>query len=118
MIKIFVGGFPLEMKEIELVQLISIYGEVSTIKIVRDKKTGVCKGYAFLEMASLEDAENAILALNGAPMRKRELVLNIVEEPEPQRSAKARVPGKQKSGDVKVGLKTETVKKKRPRITG
>ena len=47
MIKIFVGGFPLDSTEVELVQRFSTYCTVVTIKIVRDKKTGTCKGYAF-----------------------------------------------------------------------
>jgi len=38
MTKLFVGGFPLDMTELELVQLVSPHGTVNTIKIVRDKK--------------------------------------------------------------------------------
>lgn len=65
MVKLFIGGFPLDIQEIELVQLISIYGEGSTIKIVRDKLTGLCKGYGFIGMTSLEGAQSAMEALNG-----------------------------------------------------
>jgi RNA recognition motif-containing protein len=65
MVKLFVGGFPLEMTELELVQLIAPHGDVSTIKIVRDKKTRVCKGYAFLEMTDRKGAEQVIEMLDG-----------------------------------------------------
>ncbi len=44
LVKLYIGGFPLEMTELELVQTVSPYGEVSTIKIVRDKVTRKCKG--------------------------------------------------------------------------
>ena len=81
MVKIFVGGFPQNTPEIELVQLIAIYGKVCTIKIVRDKKTQKSKGYAFLEMGTREDAERTIEALNGKTMGSRELAINIVEKP-------------------------------------
>ena len=47
MVKLFVGGFPLDITELELVQLFNLHGDVATIKIVRDKKTRMCKGYAF-----------------------------------------------------------------------
>lgn len=80
MTKLFVGGFPLDMTELELVQLVSPHGTVNTIKIVRDKKTGKCKGYAFLEMEDKIDAQNAIYALNGTMTANRALSLNIVEE--------------------------------------
>lgn len=65
MSKLFVGGFPLDMNEMELVQLIAPHGEVKTIKIVRDKATKICKGYAFLEMATPEDARQSMEALDG-----------------------------------------------------
>ena len=81
MIKLFVGGFPLDIDEIELAQLIGPYGDISTIKIVRDKKTNVCKGYAFIEMLNRTDAENAAIALDGAFMHGRQLKVNLQEEP-------------------------------------
>jgi len=80
MVKIFIGGFPLEMSELELVQLVSMHGTVVTIKIVRDKKTGICKGYAFLEMKSLGDAENVVEALNGRMLAGRDLSVKINKE--------------------------------------
>jgi RNA recognition motif-containing protein len=80
MVKLFVGGFPLYMQEMELVQLISPYGEVDTIKIIRDKRTWICKGYAFVEMKDVGGAACAIEALNGAGMGDRILSLNIVDQ--------------------------------------
>ena len=91
MVKLFVGGFPLDMTELDLVKIINLHGEVSTIKIVRDKKTRICKGYAFLEMKDREGAENAVIALDGTPMGDRTLNVKINEEnavkpPPPKRS--------------------------------
>jgi RNA recognition motif-containing protein len=80
MIKLFIGGFPLEMSELEIVQLVAFYAEVSTIKVVRDKKTKICKGYAFLEIKDRAGAEHAIEVLNGTKLAGRELRLSIVEE--------------------------------------
>ena len=56
MIKLFVSGFPLDITEIELAKLIAPYGDIATLKIVRDKKTRICKGYAFVEMETKEGA--------------------------------------------------------------
>lgn len=78
--KIFFGGFPLDADELELVQLVSLHGNVQTIKIVRDKATRKCKGYAFLEMATKADAQQVVEALNGATYKGKELSVSIKEE--------------------------------------
>ncbi len=80
MVKLFVSGFPLEITEMELAQLIAPHGDIATIKIVRDRQTKKCKGYAFIEMATLTDAENAVIALDGAQLQDRELTVKISEE--------------------------------------
>ncbi|MGF7082801.1 RNA recognition motif domain-containing protein [Mucilaginibacter sp. UYCu711] len=76
--KLFIGGFPLDMTELEIVQLVALYAEVRTIKVVRDKKTKICKGYAFLETADQSGAELAIATLDGTLVAGRELRLSIV----------------------------------------
>ncbi|MBS1525513.1 MAG: RNA-binding protein [Bacteroidetes bacterium] len=117
MVTLFVGGFPLGMEEIELVKLIMPFGQVNTIKIVKDKKTRVCKGYAFLEMADLEAAENVIANLNGLEIGDRALTIKISEEkPKPVGGS---WPRKQqpfgKPNYVKVGKAPDPFRKKRPR---
>lgn len=105
LVKLYIGGFPLEMTELELVQMVSHYGEVSTIKIVRDKVTRKCKGYAFMEVANREAADNVIDALDGTRMGDRELTISIKED-EPIRPVPVY---------KKVERPTGPVKKKRPR---
>lgn len=77
MVKLFVGGFPLKIDEIELVKLFSLHGDVKTIKLVRDKKTRICKGYGFIEVADQASADNIVAMLNGYEMGDKELVVNI-----------------------------------------
>jgi RNA recognition motif-containing protein len=121
MIKLFVGGFPLNITELELVMLVSPHGQVNTIKIVRDKKTGKCKGYAFLEMTDKEGADRAMEALDGSFMGDRQLSVNITEDkPAPVRKPSFKPNNNYSapsstSSYVKVGRPGEDVKKKRPR---
>jgi len=118
MTKLFVGGFPLDMDEMTLVQLISPYGTVDTIKIVRDKKTGKCKGYAFLEMTDLAGAENAMDALNGTSVKDKVLTLNIVPDaPPPPKYSPARYPRNPGSSYQKTSRPNpnEAARPKRPR---
>ena len=123
MIKLFVGGFPLDITEIELVMLLSPHGDVSTIKIVRDKKTGHCKGYAFVEMKDKDGAERTVEALDGTFIGERLLSVKITEDkPTPVKkpffksggnfSSK---PSYSKPSYSKVERPGEEVKKKRPR---
>jgi RNA recognition motif-containing protein len=106
MVKIFVGGFPLDMDEMGLAHLVSPHGEISVMKIVRDKQTRRCKGYAFLEMKDEDAAVAVMAALDGQPMGDRVLSIKLAAITE----AAAPPPRYQKlarSGDP--------VKKKRPR---
>ena len=79
-VKIFISGYPHDYDELALVQLVSPYGEVSTIKIVRDKQSGKAKGYAFIEMVSRSAAEEVAIALDGLELKDKNLTVNIVEE--------------------------------------
>jgi RNA recognition motif-containing protein len=80
MIKLFVGGFPLDSDELEIVKLFAPYGDVHTIKIVRDKVSKKCKGYAFLEMTTAAGGEDAIQGLDGTLLNGRELKVRAVTE--------------------------------------
>ncbi|HEY4195697.1 MAG TPA: RNA-binding protein [Mucilaginibacter sp.] len=71
MVKIFVGGFPLDMDEMGLAEAIAPFGEIATVKMVRDKKTRICKGYAFVEMKSEEGARSVMAGLDGLPVGAR-----------------------------------------------
>jgi RNA recognition motif-containing protein len=123
MIKLFVGGFPLNITEMELVMMFGIHGDVDTIKIVRDKKTGTCKGYAFLEMKNKEGAERAVEALDGTFIGDRQLNVKINEEkPAPVKKTFSKFTGgnfsprpSSSSSYQKVERRGEEMKKKRPR---
>ncbi len=81
LVKLFVGGFPLDIDELELAKLFAPHGDISTIKIVRDKRTRICKGYAFIEMNDRKGAEAAVQALDGTEMNGKPLTVNINEQP-------------------------------------
>ena len=80
MTKLFIGGFPLDITELEIVQIVAPYAEVMTIKLVRDRATKKCKGYAFLEVQNEEQAKAAMQALDGVVSGDRVLSLNIVDD--------------------------------------
>lgn len=91
--KLFVGGFPLETKQTDLVRLFSTVGAVFGVKLVVDRATGRSKGIAFVEMATEGDAKAARKKLDGAQLGgKRIFVVPAREKeekpaPEPPRAS-------------------------------
>ena len=81
MAKLFVGGISAQLTEIQLAEMLAIHGEILTVKFIYDRKTKKSKGYGFVEMQNRNAALQAIDALNGKLLGKRELQLNLVEEP-------------------------------------
>ncbi|KAL1925636.1 uncharacterized protein VTP21DRAFT_519 [Calcarisporiella thermophila] len=58
---VYVGGLPFDLTEGDIICIFSQYGEVTDINLVRDKKTGKSKGFAFVKY---EDQRSTILAVD------------------------------------------------------
>ncbi len=82
---IFVGNLDFNTSEEELRQLFEAHGQVDRVSILTDRDTGRSRGFGFVEMASSEDGEKAIAALNGAQVGGRTLNVNEAR-PKPERS--------------------------------
>lgn len=72
---IFVSNISFKVKEQALSDLFSQYGEVTSVRIIKDKETRRSKGYGFVEMADSEQAQAAINALNGIEHYERNIVV-------------------------------------------
>ena len=74
--KLFVGGLPYSTQQEEVEQLFSQAGQVVSATIVRDKFTNQSRGFGFVEMATEEQASEAINKLNGTQIGGRTIVVN------------------------------------------
>ena len=74
--KLFVGNLSFNTDERRLEELFLSVGPVDTVNIVRDQMTGRARGFAFVEMQSDEDAQNAIQRLNDTELDGRKLAAN------------------------------------------
>jgi RNA recognition motif-containing protein len=63
--KIMILNLPRTTTEEELATEFKAYGNVATCDLVLDKETGTSKGFGFVEMPDVAEAEAAIAALNG-----------------------------------------------------
>src|SRR5688500_225610 len=60
----------------DLEQLFSQHGTVQSAEVIADRDTGRSKGFGFVQMASDEEAQAAIAALNGQQNNGRALTVN------------------------------------------
>lgn len=72
---IFVSNISFKVREQSLKDLFSQYGEVSNVRIIKDKETRRSKGYGFVEMPNDSEADAAINALNGTSHYERTIVV-------------------------------------------
>ena len=72
---IFVSNISFKVREQSLKDLFSEFGEVSNVRIIKDKETRRSKGYGFVEMPSDSEGNAAINALNGTMHYERTIVV-------------------------------------------
>lgn len=80
--KIYVGNLPNSIGSETLAEKFSKYGHVYSAKVILDKETNSSMGFAFVEMATSEEAEKAILNLNGSNLNGK--LISVVEAKNPR----------------------------------
>jgi RNA recognition motif-containing protein len=99
---IYVGNLSYETTEENLKEAFEVYGEVNTVKIIKDNYTGRSKGFGFVEMPAKAEAQSAIEGLNGNDLKGRSL--NVSEaRPRPERRRGGSRPGGPKRGGGRRG---------------
>ena len=76
MSKLYVGNLPYSATEQALVDAFSECGTVQSAKIIMDRDSGRSKGFAFVEMATPEEAKSAISKFDGADWEGRPMTVN------------------------------------------
>src|SRR5690606_17143324 len=74
--KLYVGNISFTTTEAAIQDLFSEVGVVQEVALMQDKFTGKSRGFAFVTMASPEDASRAISTLNGKNLDGRDLTVN------------------------------------------
>ena len=74
--KLYVGNLSFDTTQQDLEQLFGEAGTVESANLIEDRETGRSRGFAFVEMSSDEEAQNAISSLNGKEVDGRELKVN------------------------------------------
>jgi len=71
--KVYVGNLSYSTTEDTLRTLFAEFGEITSVNVITDRYSGQPKGFAFVEMASDQAAQQSITALNGKMVDDREI---------------------------------------------
>ncbi|MCD6175288.1 MAG: RNA-binding protein [Planctomycetes bacterium] len=78
--KIYVGNLSYDVAESDLEQAFGEFGQVTSVNILKDRRTGESKGFGFVEMAEVSEGQTAIKEMNGKELMGRELKVDQAKE--------------------------------------
>ena len=82
--KLYVGNLPFSIDDQQLHQAFSSYGQVMSAKVIMDRDSGRSKGFGFVEMATDEEAQNAMGSMNGTQLGGRDISVSEARDPGPR----------------------------------
>src|SRR5437879_12878801 len=71
--KLFIGGLAFSTSTERLREVFAAAGQVESAAVVTDRDTGRSRGFGFVEMATAEEADQAIAQVNGKDLDGRQL---------------------------------------------
>ncbi|MBM3830058.1 MAG: RNA-binding protein [Verrucomicrobia bacterium] len=75
--KLFVGNLAFATTENDLQDAFAAFGTVMEVNLMLDRMSGKSRGFAFVTMASAEDAQKAIEGMHGKNFGGRDLTVNV-----------------------------------------
>ena len=98
---IYVGNLSPDVTEEDLNNLFSKYGNVTSVKIIKDIYSHASKGFGFLELAQNSEAQTAINELNAKELKGKDIVVNEARPRNNDRSGGSRGRGSNNSRSSK-----------------
>ncbi|RTK98791.1 MAG: RNA-binding protein [Proteobacteria bacterium] len=77
---LFVAGLDFSINDSALNQLFAQFGTVASAKVITDKFSGKSRGFGFVEMATVEEAQECIKQLNDSIHMNRTLAVKNKED--------------------------------------
>lgn len=73
---IYIGNLSQEVTEDDLREAFEAFGQITSIKIIKDKFTGESRGFGFIEMPERQEAHSAMENLNGSQLKGKSIIVN------------------------------------------
>ena len=74
--KLYVGNLSYNTTDNDLRALFEQAGTVTSVDLIKDRDTGMSKGFGFVQMGSQQEAEQAIKLFNGYELDNRQIKVN------------------------------------------
>lgn len=78
----YVSNLGYHVREEDLKQLFTAFGDVSSVKVIVDRETGRSRGFGFIEMTSREASDKAMTALNDKEIEGRNIRISPAKQKE------------------------------------
>lgn len=88
--KLYVGNLSFNVDSNQLSEVFSEFGTVASSNVIMDRDTGRSKGFAFVEMSTENEAQDAIQKLNGQDLGGRMMNISEARPQEPRRNGGGR----------------------------
>ncbi|XP_051122894.1 splicing factor-like protein 1 [Andrographis paniculata] len=89
---LYIGYLPPNLEDDGLIGLFAPYGEIVMAKVIKDRVSGLSKGYGFVKYSDVQQANNAIAAMNGHKLDGRTIAVRVAGKP-PQPAVPPGPPG-------------------------
>ncbi|KAL5728399.1 Splicing factor 1 [Ranunculus cassubicifolius] len=78
---LYIGYLPPTLEDDGLIQLFSSFGEIAMAKVIKDRVTGLSKGYGFVKYSDVSQANQAIATMNGYRLDGRAIAVRVAGKP-------------------------------------
>ncbi|XP_011027963.1 PREDICTED: branchpoint-bridging protein-like [Populus euphratica] len=78
---LYIGYLPPNLDDDGLIGLFSSFGEIVMAKVIKDRITGLSKGYGFVKYCDVQMANNAIASMNGYRIDGRTIAVRVAGKP-------------------------------------
>ena len=95
---IYVGNLSYEVTEEDLQKAFEGFGQIESVKIIKDNYTGRSKGFGFVEMSNTAEAQSAINDLNDKELKGRTIKVNAARQPTDNRGGRGGFGGGKRGG--------------------
>jgi RNA recognition motif-containing protein len=83
---LYIGNLSRDVTEDDLREAFQPFGKLESVSLIKDKFSGVSKGFAFIEMPEKAEADAAIAGLHGKELKGRSMDVNEARPREDRRS--------------------------------
>ena len=82
--RLYVGNLTYETTDASLETLFASHGSVISANVITDRDSGRSKGFGFVEMSTLDEANSAKSSLDGSDLEGRAIKVDLAKERVPR----------------------------------